>query len=210
MEATNRNRTLALAAMSQSAVLVKELAWHGRCDLDPLQTLVSSLFAFDAQSLEAVYGGVDPLEKGLRTLVEQIESSSGQIDGEISRYLISVMELQRKLMKQPDMIQTLRRGIEVAQSQSEAFGTTHENVMARLGQTYQDTISQLGPRIIVQGEQAHLSNPDTAARIRTALLGGIRAAVLWRQAGGSRWRLIFGRNAMVREARGILDHIVDD
>lgn len=210
MEASNRNRTLALAAMFQSAVLVKELAWQGRCDLDPLQTLVSSLFAFEAESLEAVYGGVEHLERGLRTLVEQMDAPSGRIDGEISRYLINLMDLERRLMKQPDMTRTLRQGIEVAQSQSEVFGLTHENVMARLGQTYQDSISQLGPRILVQGEQTHLSNQDTAARIRTALLGGIRGAVLWRQAGGSRWRLLLGRNALVQEARGMLEHIVDD
>ncbi|MCG5494681.1 high frequency lysogenization protein HflD [Ectothiorhodospira variabilis] len=209
MESSNRNRALALAALFQSAAMVKEIAWHGRCDLDQLQTMVGSLFAFEANTIESVYGGVDNLERGLRTLLEQIQSPAHHVDGEISRYVISVLYLERKLMKNPEMIKTLRDGVDVASHQSEAFGITHENIMARLGETYQNTISQLGPRIVVQGDQSHLGNSNNAARIRTLLLAGIRAAVLWRQAGGSRWRLIFSRNAIVAEAKGILDRIVE-
>ena len=64
----------------------------------------------------------------------------------------------------------------------------------------------MGPRIIVQGDQGYLSNPDNAARIRALLLAGIRAAVLWRQAGGTRWNLILGRNKLVAAARRLGPH----
>ncbi|EHQ51665.1 putative lysogenization regulator [Ectothiorhodospira sp. PHS-1] len=209
MEASHRNRALALAAMFQSAGLVKDVAWRGQCDAAQLETMIRSLFAFEAGTLDEVYGGAVNLRRGLRTLVEQVQANSPQVDGEISRYVINMLYLERKLMKQPDMIRTLRDGIEVAAHQSESFGILHENIMSRLGQTYQNTISELGPRIIVQGEQNHLGNPHNAARIRALLLAGIRAAVLWRQAGGSRWKLIFGRNAMLAEARFMLEETAE-
>lgn len=66
-------------------------------------------------------------------------------------------------------------------------------MVARLADIYSNTISQLCSRIMIKGDQAHLSNVDNAAKIRALLLAGIRAALLWRQAGGDRWKLIFSR-----------------
>ena len=105
------------------------------------------------------------------------------------------------------MLEALGDGLKAAQRQVEYFNLTHESVVARLAEVYQENISRLGPRILVQGEQTHLSNPDVAARIRAALLAGIRAAVLWRQAGGSRWKLLFGRNRLVAESRDLLHRL---
>lgn len=209
MEASNRNRSLAMAAMFQAAALVKDIAWQGRFDQERIKPLISSLFAFEADDIETIYGGLSGLDRGLRLMVEQIEAQAAQVDAELSRYLICILHLQRKLMKNKDMIQDLREGIEQAKLQSESFGLSHENIVARLGETYQNTISQLGPRIIVQGNQVHLGNPHNAAMIRSLLLAGIRAAVLWQQAGGSRWRLLIGRKAMVDEARRLLDELAE-
>ena len=57
---------------------------------------------------------------------------------------------------------------------------------------------------MVNGSQVHLNNPENANRIRALLLAGIRAAILWRQSGGSRWKLLVQRNALLREARSLL------
>ncbi|MGD8349299.1 MAG: DUF489 family protein, partial [Gammaproteobacteria bacterium] len=40
-----------------------------------------------------------------------------------------------------------------------------------------------------------------AARVRASLLAGIRAAVLWRQLGGNKWKLLFARKKYVAIAR---------
>jgi high frequency lysogenization protein len=58
--------------------------------------------------------------------------------------------------------------------------------------------------VIVRGERSYLANLDNASRIRALLLAGIRAAVLWRQAGGNRWRLIVGRQALLRDVEALL------
>ncbi len=60
---------------------------------------------------------------------------------------------------------------------------------------------------MVRGEPLHLQNPDNAARIRVALLAGIRAAVLWRQAGGSKWQFLLQRRKTAAKARELVDTI---
>lgn len=207
VEPTQRNRVIALAALFQAASLVKDVAWHGRCDSDEFNTMVSSLFSFEATDIDGVYGNVHRLRRGMQAMANQLEAGGRGGDMELTRYVIGLLHLERRLMKHPDMVQAVRDGIQAAERQREYFDDpAHESVIAALAQTYQDTISQLGPRIIVQGEQAHLSNGDNASRIRTLLLAGIRSAVLWRQAGGSRWRLLFSRGGLLREARALLAH----
>ena len=51
---------------------------------------------------------------------------------------------------------------------------------------------------MVQGEQNFLTNGDTTSKIRTLLFAGIRAAVLWRQLGGSRLKLFFSRKKFLQ------------
>jgi high frequency lysogenization protein len=40
--------------------------------------------------------------------------------------------------------------------------------------------------------------------VRTLLLAGLRSAVLWRQLGGGRFDLMFGRKKIMREAEALL------
>ncbi|AHE98339.1 high frequency lysogenization protein HflD [Thioalkalivibrio paradoxus] len=207
MERSDYNRTLALAAIFQTAALVKDLAWRGHCDEHEFEVLVGSLFAFDAETPAAVYRGEANLRNGLERIEVQLKSGGKPPDMEITRYAIGLIFLERKLQARPEMLQALGDGLKGAERQVEYFNLSHESVIARLAEVYQETISPLGPRIIVQGEQTHLSNPGTAARIRALLLAGIRAAVLWRQAGGSRWKLLFGRNRLISEARDLLHRL---
>ncbi len=50
---------------------------------------------------------------------------------------------------------------------------------------------------MVRGEPVVLASPDNQHMIRALLLAGMRAAVLWRQCGGNRIRLILGRKALL-------------
>jgi high frequency lysogenization protein len=207
VESTQRNRVIALAALFQAVSLVKDAAWQGRCDGEEFRTMVGSLFSFEAEGIDGIYGNVHRLRRGMELVASQLQSGGRGGDMELTRYAVGLLFLERKLMKQPEMVNRLREGIQSAERQRDYFDDlTHASVVSALAQTYQDTISELGPRILVQGEQAHLSNEDNAARIRTLLLAGIRAAVLWRQAGGSRWRLLFSRSGLLREARAIMAH----
>ena len=45
---------------------------------------------------------------------------------------------------------------------------------------------------------------DTTSKVRTLLFAGIRAAVLWRQKGGSRLKLLLSRKKYVEQAELVL------
>ena len=102
------------------------------------------------------------------------------------------------------MLEQIDNQLKKIESQFNFFSLNHENTFAKLGQLYQDSISTLGPRIIVNGEQLYLNNEINANKIRALLLAGIRSAVLWRQCGGSRLQFLFGRKAYLRESEVIL------
>jgi high frequency lysogenization protein len=69
---------------------------------------------------------------------------------------------------------------------------------------YTDTISTLSPRIVVNGKPQYLKTERTVDWVRTLLLAGLRSAVLWRQLGGGRFDLMFGRKKIMREAEALL------
>ena len=123
---------------------------------------------------------------------------------QITKYAIGVMVLEKQLSKNQNMLNELSSGIELAKNQSEHFSITHENVIANLADLYTKTISTLRPRIMVEGEQAHISNPNHANKIRALLLSAIRSVVLWRQCGGTRWQLILQRKKIIDTANELL------
>ncbi|RLA21365.1 MAG: lysogenization regulator HflD, partial [Gammaproteobacteria bacterium] len=46
--------------------------------------------------------------------------------------------------------------------------------------------------------------PHNKNKIRALLLSGIRAALLWRQCGGSRWKIIFQRKKITNTCLQLL------
>ncbi len=105
------------------------------------------------------------------------------------------------------MLQNITIGITRAQAQADHFGVMHENVLANLADLYHSTISTLQPRIMVVGDQQYLGAQNTVNKIRALLLAGIRGALLWRQCGGSRWKLLVFRKKLQDEARFLLTQL---
>jgi high frequency lysogenization protein len=58
---------------------------------------------------------------------------------------------------------------------------------------------------MVKGEQSILTGTDSRNMIRALLLGGMRAAVLWRQRGGNRVELLFRRKLLLRHCTELLE-----
>ena len=212
MENSTRNRTIALAALFQCIDNVIKLANEGTCDSDAFESCVNSILIDDALSAEALYGGLPKLNSGLNSLMYQLGSGGRDPNGQAkqldaTQYSINVLALQKKLSNNPEIFKKLIDGITDAQKQLEFFPATHTNMIARLAELYANTISTLGPRIMIRGDQNYLTNTENAAKMRTLLLAGIRAALLWDQAGGTRWKLLFERGKMQREAEALLKRI---
>ena len=198
---TDRDRVIALAALLQVSSLVHSIAHTGQADPAAFATCLASLLQIDAENSEAVYGDITQLRLGLRLLCEQLQRPR---DMELTRYVINLLVLERKLAKQPDLLRQIRVGIESSLARLEHFSCTDDAVVAGFAELYAATISTLTPRILVNGEPLYLTNPANQNRIRALLLAGIRAAVLWRQKGGGRLTLLFRRSALLAEGRRLL------
>lgn len=203
-------RTLALAGLFQAAQLVQHVARRGQASDSDVEASLGSLFHIDAPSTEAIFGGALRLATGLRAVTTRLGSRGSTEDLEVTRYVISLLHLERKLMRHSTMLETLRIGIERIGNQVDYFSVTHSNVVAALGELYQATISTLQPRIMVGGDPGYLADTARANLIRALLLSGIRAAVLWRQLGGSRLQLLIGRARVLETARGLLEQSESD
>jgi len=202
MSPRNTNEVLALAALYQAIAQVRGVAEKGQWDGDAARTCLDGLLQPYDGDVAAAYGGVERLESGLRLLHMQLVAPQ---DMDQTRYVIMAVHLERKLIKQPAMLKILGDGLVQSRRQQEYFGGINENVIGGLADLYAQTVSELKPRIMVQGHRQWLDDPRNANRIRALLLSAIRAATLWRSAGGSRIRLIFGRNRLTRLTKQLLD-----
>ncbi len=197
------DQTLALAGIYQAASLVKQIATKGITNSAHIESSLETLFRFDATTVDDVFGSVAGVTHGVKILYQNINDRSTR-DIDITKYVISLLMLERKLTNNNTMLEQIDNQLKKIESQFNFFSLNHENTFAKLGQLYQDSISTLGPRIIVNGEQLYLNNEINANKIRALLLAGIRSAVLWRQCGGSRLQFLFGRKAYLRESEVIL------
>ncbi|WP_110600756.1 high frequency lysogenization protein HflD [Salinicola lusitanus] len=202
---SNGRQALALAGVFQAASVVDQLARTGQCDERAWNTLIHATLDTDPPSFESIYGGHhNNLRLGIDTLLAVMSRQSAQ--PAVMRYGFSMVLLMQKLRKDSAMMETLGQRLGRVQGQAEHFGETHENVIASLGELYQETLSTFRYRIVVQGEPSLLQSRMMPERIRTALLAGVRFALLWHQQGGRRWRLIFQRSAIRRTLRQLDTH----
>jgi len=203
MSYTQEDKTIALAGVFQAAELVKDIAWHGKANQAAVEASIESLLQFDTPDVISVYGNITGIIQGLNTLQNQLDNKNNSRNTDVTRYVITLIHLQRKLEKNPDMLNEISTQLEKIKSNLDYFDLSHANTLSKIAEVYKTTISTLQPKIIVEGEQAYLSSNTNADRIRALLLAGIRAVLLWRQTGGSRLQLLFSRGKYVKTARAL-------
>jgi high frequency lysogenization protein len=208
MNSEIRDRSIALAGMYQAVKLVQQTAQGERRDADATRASIKSILNTDPESAAAVYGDSRALITGLEIVTGQLANDSKQRDMALTGYVITLMHLERKLTRQSELMKNLADGIERIKGEVIAVDDVGPDIIAALAEVYKDTVSTLQPRIMVQGEESVLRNTESKNMIRALLLAGMRAAVLWRQRGGNRIKLIFQRKQildcceeLLREAR---------
>lgn len=208
MMANVRNQALALSGLYQACELVRQIAEEGRADEAAMEVCINSVLRLDADDVDSVYGGERGLALGLATLKHQLLALGKEKDVTVTRYAVTLLHLERRLIKRKDLLKRVREGIESAVGQADYFHSTHPNVLAKLADLYKSTVSTLRPQLIVHGEQTYLTNPTNTNQLRALLLSAIRSAVLWRQCGGSRLKLLlWGRKALMAELDELLERI---
>lgn len=201
---SDRDRTIALAGVFQSAYLVQQLARNNQVDEPAFSHSINSILVTDAGSTSEVFGGIEGVRRGLQVLRDKLFGGTSTPDFEMARYVLALIQLAAKLVRNQEMLQQMATEIDVIRSHHTGSANPALDTIDDLAQLYAQTISTLSPRIIVSGEHGYLTDARTAARVRAALLAGIRAAYLWYQMGGRRWQLIFFRRRVGDTASALL------
>ncbi|MCE2595684.1 high frequency lysogenization protein HflD [Motilimonas cestriensis] len=195
------DRTIAFAGIWQAASLVEEVARTGNCNQEQLSHTLNALLVTNPDSTLSVYGELASLKRGFNVLVEQLENQTDPKNIAITRYVIGLLALEKKLAKRNDAMNVLAERITQVKRQTAHFELVDEQILGNLADIYSDVISPLGPRIQVQGNPDQLKQTRVQQTIRALLLSGIRASVLWRQVGGKRRHIIFSRKKMIEQAK---------
>ena len=204
MNSAIRDRTIALAGMFQAVKLVQQTAQGQRRDAAATAVSISSVLNTDPETAIDVFGDSRALIPGLETVLGQMGDDSKQRDMALTGYVITLMHLERKLARQPDLMKKLGSGVDRIKEEIESVEESASGIVAALADLYKETVSTLQPRIMVKGDENVLRNADSKKMIRALLLAGMRAAVLWRQCGGNRIRLIFQRKQLLDSCRELL------
>lgn len=210
-----KDQTITLAAICQAAYLVQQVSRTGQIDDNELALLLNSITITSPENTLAVYGGrLVNLKQGLELIINHLGDPSSAVskgnkvkDPELTRYIISLINLERKLIKKPKQLAQLGERIDASKRQLEHYEITSDTLISSFASIYSDIISPLGARIQITGEPSILKQTVNQHKIRALLLAGIRAAVLWRQVGGKRRSILFSRSKIVKSAEQLLTTI---
>lgn len=200
---TIEDQTIAIAAVLQCCRLVRELAYEGRIEHEHLAAAnIHSLFNFDPKDTPDTFGGnVHDLNLGLETFLTLLSGGERQAsDTEIIRYAVNLVGVAKAFMNDGDMMRKLHQRLEELKPAYLEHGVD-DALMTDLNKLYRETISNLPVRIVINGEKRFLEEPRIASHIRSLLLAGVRATVLWRQVGGTRWALLLRRGQYLNAVR---------
>ncbi len=199
----NKGQTLALAAVSQSCILLQRMARNGSVDENLLSRMVATSLVLEAMEPHTLFGGADGVRYGLQFITALFSRRPDPEQLEVLRLVNGILQVQGSLRRNHAVRQKLGNRLAVIAGESYQVPFP-ESAYASLNEAYTDTISQLKPRIIVHGEPEHLKNPILVAKVRSGLLAAVRAAYMWYQLGGRRWHLLLFRRQYDLQARTLL------
>jgi len=161
-----------------------------------VEASVHSLFSFEPDAVDAVFGTRQGIQLGLEQLAACLRVSQDPAAADTLRYMLAILQLEKRFNKRDDLQAIVHSRLKHAAYKAENFTQNINSLSANISAIYQDTLSTLPFRIKVTGSAQHLNNPQVADVVRTLLLCGVRAAFLWRQLGGTRLKLMLSRGAV--------------
>ena len=189
-------RVLALAGLVQAVHLVISAAKTGMIAQDSLDKSLKSIFVQNPGSIAEVYGGTSDISLGLNLLKDILNNFNAESHGDIVRYSLAVITLERAFVAQPDKLRALGSEItridQLRMLNADNAGVSEE-IVTQLADTYEQIVGQVQPRIKISGNRSNLQNMGNVKRIRALLLSALRSAVLFHQVGGRRWQLLLKR-----------------
>ena len=186
-----QQQVIALAGVVQAARMVDQVAKTGSYPAAFFEASLRSLFAFDAPTVDAVYGNIQGVKLGLRSVVDMLTDATNEDHVAMGAYVRGLLKLEVQFGKRPDLQEVVASRLGHVNFKAQHFSDDAVELAASISAIYQDTISHLPYRIKVKGNVQHLQQTKNADLVRTLLLAGLRSAHLWRQLGGRPRHFLF-------------------
>lgn len=209
----DEQQVIALAATVQALTSVHEIATKGQFDEYKAAPVLEALINYNPADTLSAYGSdIGALRYGLSQLKHLF---SDNLDRDIAQYLLAVVAIELKLVRNPNMRSTLQSQLkDINNNLQSTEGDTHHDIfyddeseeshpnteleenlvqqltssqtIAAFATVYKQTASQTEPRIMIKGDHQYLQNEDSANQIRALLLAALRGAAFFRHYGGKR------------------------
>jgi len=186
-----QQQVIALAGVVQAARMVDQVAKTGSYPAAFFEASLRSLFAFDAPTVDAVYGNIQGVKLGLRSVVDMLTDATNEDHVAMGAYVRGLLKLEDQFGKRHDLQKVVASRLGHVNFKAQHFSDDAVELAASISAIYQDTISHLPYRIKVKGNVQHLQQTKNADLVRTLLLAGLRSAHLWRQLGGRPRHFLF-------------------
>ena len=186
-----QQQVIALAGVVQAARMVDQVAKTGSYPAAFFEASLRSLFAFDAPTVDTVYGNIQGVKLGLRSVVDMLTDATNEDHVAMGAYVRGLLKLEDQFGKRPDLQEVVASRLGHVNFKAQHFSDDAVELAASISAIYQDTISNLPYRIKVKGNVQHLQQTKNADLVRTLLLAGLRSAHLWRQLGGRPRHFLF-------------------
>ena len=193
-----KNEVISLGAIYQASSEIKKIAWQGRINNKFIEPLIYSVYKTTSNEIEDIYINLKRLNTGLDFLRKQFVGDVFSRDAEVDRYFEAINVLVKNMNKNSEIFSNLR-----GELSSHKENVTEDNLHEHaefLSNLYLKTISKINPRIIVNGDNIHLTDNKNASMIRALLLSAIRSFILWQQSGGTKFRIFLFKKKMAEIA----------
>jgi len=168
-----------------------------------MKASANSVFSVDTSNLAEIYPDVSELKLGLQNLISIFNDGKTHTKSRVVRYTFAIIQLQLILEKDPDMLTQIHEKLRTENEQATDTVESFLNRCFRAAEIYSTTLSKLRFKIYITGNREFINENNNEKIIRAMLLAGVRAAFLWHQFGGRRWKLFFQRRKMVEVARNL-------
>ncbi len=205
MDSEYINKTIALSGIHQALLQVQTIAWDNQFNELEIDVCLASVFQRDPDTYMDVYGNAVNIRSGLVALKNSFTNKHDKQALERARYMVNLIVLSKNIRDNKKLGEQIGTTLSLLEEAATDITQQRDYIIERLAQLYQNAISPLTPRVIVYGEPSHLQIEGNAATIRTMLFCGIRACLLWYQAGGNQINLLLGKRKYLDTIDKLLD-----
>ena len=143
MNASNplKEQTLALAGVAQAARIVDQLSRTGTYPIEYLEASLHSLFSFDAENVEGVFGNIQGVKLGLQNLAAGLAPGDDETMGTMMRYFLSILHLEGKFAGRPDLQEVVHNRLQHSSYKAAHFSSQSKEICQSVAAVYSDTLA---------------------------------------------------------------------